>query len=441
MASATVSRKPERHRIGRRAPLTASRLRRRRGSVAERPPRRRSRPRRMRRSLGLRLRMVPAQRSRPAVVVADAAHRGPEPRRPRRPAVAVPLCQPVPRGADRRAGAEPADPGRDHRRRHRAPRPRWRPTHHGRSRKAAAIRRRASIGAPADEDSSGLRILDQPRAASGPCCKRLVSPDRHPGPHLRPGRRSAARFARAWRCRQQRPAREPPRAAASGGAIADRADLERGEAPLRPDRSAARRGHAQAGERQDLPEVTEALTGQHAIDRSGQCQGQTIVSVAVPIRYPHGGAARCCCRRQPATSTRSSRPTAGRSFRVFLVAAGVMFVLSLFLAGTIAGPMRRLAEAAERVRRGVNSREEIPDFTSRADEIGHLSSALRDMTRGALFPHGGDRELRRRRGARTQEPADLAAQRGRDLAAHQGRGIARPADRRSSSTTSGGSIG
>jgi two-component system, OmpR family, sensor histidine kinase ChvG len=54
------------------------------------------------------------------------------------------------------------------------------------------------------------------------------------------------------------------------------------------------------------------------------------------------------------------------------------------LAGTIAGPMHRLAEAAERVRRGIKSRQEIPDFSNRSDEIGHLSVALRDMTR-ALY--------------------------------------------------------
>ena len=70
--------------------------------------------------------------------------------------------------------------------------------------------------------------------------------------------------------------------------------------------------------------------------------------------------------------------------RVFLVSAGVMLVLSLLLANTIAEPMRRLAEAAERVRRGVKSRQEIPDFTDRPDEIGHLSGALRDMTK-ALY--------------------------------------------------------
>jgi two-component system sensor histidine kinase ChvG len=57
-----------------------------------------------------------------------------------------------------------------------------------------------------------------------------------------------------------------------------------------------------------------------------------------------------------------------------------MLVLSVFMAGTIAEPMRKLAEAAERVRRGVKSRQEIPDFTARSDEIGHLSGALRDMT-------------------------------------------------------------
>jgi two-component system, OmpR family, sensor histidine kinase ChvG len=49
-------------------------------------------------------------------------------------------------------------------------------------------------------------------------------------------------------------------------------------------------------------------------------------------------------------------------------------------ASTIAGPVRRLAGGAELVRRRVKARVEIPDFTRRRDEIGHLSGALRDMT-------------------------------------------------------------
>jgi two-component system, OmpR family, sensor histidine kinase ChvG len=66
--------------------------------------------------------------------------------------------------------------------------------------------------------------------------------------------------------------------------------------------------------------------------------------------------------------------------RIALVAATVTIILSLLLAGTIAGPLRRLAAAAERVQTSISSREEIPDFTYRTDEVGHLSRALRSMT-------------------------------------------------------------
>ena len=45
---------------------------------------------------------------------------------------------------------------------------------------------------------------------------------------------------------------------------------------------------------------------------------------------------------------------------------------------------KALEAAAERVRRGIKSREEIPNFSERRDEIGHLARALRDMT-NALY--------------------------------------------------------
>ena len=66
------------------------------------------------------------------------------------------------------------------------------------------------------------------------------------------------------------------------------------------------------------------------------------------------------------------------------VATLVNIVLSLMLSSTIANPLRRLAAAAVRVRRGAKQREEIPDFSARQDEIGNLSIALRDMT-NALY--------------------------------------------------------
>jgi two-component system sensor histidine kinase ChvG len=77
--------------------------------------------------------------------------------------------------------------------------------------------------------------------------------------------------------------------------------------------------------------------------------------------------------------------------KVFGIAAAVMIVLSLLFASTIAGPVRRLAESAERVRRRIKTRVEIPDFSGRGDEIGHLSGALRDMT-SALYKRIDDIE-------------------------------------------------
>ncbi len=68
----------------------------------------------------------------------------------------------------------------------------------------------------------------------------------------------------------------------------------------------------------------------------------------------------------------------------FGFAALVALMLSALLAGTIAQPIRKLSAAAVRVRRGINKRVEIPDFTSRKDEIGQLSGSLRDMT-NALY--------------------------------------------------------
>jgi two-component system, OmpR family, sensor histidine kinase ChvG len=68
----------------------------------------------------------------------------------------------------------------------------------------------------------------------------------------------------------------------------------------------------------------------------------------------------------------------------FGLASLVTLLLSALLASTIANPIRKLSDAAQQVRRGISKRVEIPDFSTRKDEIGHLSGSLRDMT-GALY--------------------------------------------------------
>ena len=132
------------------------------------------------------------------------------------------------------------------------------------------------------------------------------------------------------------------------------------------------------------PEVSGALSGLHASQVRINDRGEVIVSVAVPVQRFRAVRGALMLSTQGADIDDMVEAERLAIVKVFLVAAGVMVVLSILLAGTIAGPVRRLAEGAERVRRRIRTRVEIPDFTRRRDEIGHLSGALRDMT-GALY--------------------------------------------------------
>ena len=132
------------------------------------------------------------------------------------------------------------------------------------------------------------------------------------------------------------------------------------------------------------PEVQKALGGETESVVRVNARGETIISVAAPVQRFRVVRGVLLLSTQGGDIDKIIASERWAMIRVFLVFAGVMLILSLFLAGTIAEPMRRLAEAAERVRRGIKSRQEIPDFTDRSDEIGHLSGSLRDMTR-ALY--------------------------------------------------------
>ena len=132
------------------------------------------------------------------------------------------------------------------------------------------------------------------------------------------------------------------------------------------------------------PEVEQALGGLHASMVRVNDRGEVIVSVAVPVQRFRAVRGALMLSTQGADIDDMVEAERLAIVKVFLVAAGVMVVLSMLLAGTIAGPVRRLADGAERVRRRIRSRVEIPDFTRRRDEIGELSGALREMT-NALY--------------------------------------------------------
>jgi two-component system sensor histidine kinase ChvG len=127
-------------------------------------------------------------------------------------------------------------------------------------------------------------------------------------------------------------------------------------------------------------EVMIALNGAPTRILKVNAKGETIICFAVPIQRMRAVfGALLMTTRDGEIDAIIAKENAGIMRIAFLVVA-VTLLLSTLLAGTIAGPMRRLAGAAERVRQSIKTREQIPDFSDRKDEIGHLSRALRDMT-------------------------------------------------------------
>ena len=132
------------------------------------------------------------------------------------------------------------------------------------------------------------------------------------------------------------------------------------------------------------PEVASALTGTSVPIVRVNDKGELVVSVAVPVQRMRAVLGVLLLSTRGGDIDDIVAAERWGIVRVSLFAAAVTVVLSVILANTIAGPVQRLAAAAERVRHSVRARAEIPDFTDRTDEIGHLSGALRDMTQ-ALY--------------------------------------------------------
>ncbi|MFZ2109805.1 MAG: stimulus-sensing domain-containing protein [Roseiarcus sp.] len=173
------------------------------------------------------------------------------------------------------------------------------------------------------------------------------------------------------------------RADASDPANEDTTWLQRAWSVVRRvfDRPKAPRGRGNwADNGKSRPEVAEALAGKVGSIVRVNSDGETIVSVAVPIQRTSAIRGALVLSTQGRDIDKVIASERWALLRYFLVAAAVMLILSISQANTIAEPLRRLAEAAERVQRGIRSRQQIPDFTNRSDEIGHLSRALGEMT-------------------------------------------------------------
>ena len=134
----------------------------------------------------------------------------------------------------------------------------------------------------------------------------------------------------------------------------------------------------------DYVEVTGALTGVQTVQLRTRADGKLVINIAVPVQRFRRVLGAMLLSAQTDDVDQIVRAEQMLTVKVFIGALAFTILLSFFLGRTLVRPIRRLARAAERVRRGVGREERIPEFAHRLDEIGDLSRSLSDMT-GALY--------------------------------------------------------
>jgi len=129
------------------------------------------------------------------------------------------------------------------------------------------------------------------------------------------------------------------------------------------------------------PEVGAALTGGHstAILLVTE-QGQQIVSVATPIIHRDEVKGVLLLSTRPGVIDEVLNAERNYLLGFALTALAATLIASVLLYRTIAGPMRRLSEAAENVSRNIGARAKLPQLAGRTDEVGQMNAAFRTMT-------------------------------------------------------------
>ncbi|MEM9205048.1 MAG: sensor histidine kinase [Pseudomonadota bacterium] len=127
-------------------------------------------------------------------------------------------------------------------------------------------------------------------------------------------------------------------------------------------------------------EVGTALRGSAMTTARVNDLNEVVVSVGVPIQRARPIVGALMLSTEGANIEDTLRGERLNVIRAFAVAATIMVILSILLASTIAGPLGRISEAAMRVRRSPKAKAQIPEFSDRSDEIGHLSRSMREMT-------------------------------------------------------------
>lgn len=130
----------------------------------------------------------------------------------------------------------------------------------------------------------------------------------------------------------------------------------------------------------DFPETQAALAGEAAYAARRLGHNGLMLSAAVPVQRYKQVLGAIMLSKDGRRIDSALYDVRVDILRVVGVAMTVTILLSFYLAGTIARPIRRLALAAERIRHDRGRKETMPGLTDRDDEIGDLADSLKAMT-------------------------------------------------------------
>jgi two-component system sensor histidine kinase ChvG len=129
-----------------------------------------------------------------------------------------------------------------------------------------------------------------------------------------------------------------------------------------------------------FPGIVETMNGKSVSRAWSTKNGGVILTASTPVQNLKQVLGAVYITQDGTSIKKALHDVTVNILAIFILTIVVTVVLSLYLSGGIARPLRRLAKSADEVQQGKVVPEKIPDFSRRRDEIGDLSIAFRDMT-------------------------------------------------------------
>jgi two-component system, OmpR family, sensor histidine kinase ChvG len=128
------------------------------------------------------------------------------------------------------------------------------------------------------------------------------------------------------------------------------------------------------------PEVILALQGQAAKAIRTYGRDQLLISVSVPVQRYKKVLGAVLVTKTSKDIDQAMFEVRLNILKIFAVTLAITSLLSLYLAGTIAQPILKLSDAADKIRHSLNRQDRLSELEARDDEIGDLAQSLHDMT-------------------------------------------------------------